>query len=757
MLSSMVSAQDCSLRLRVRVLESGSNMPVPQAAIWVNELEKGFITDDNGQVSINNLCAGSYTLEIHSMGFKEVNKVFALKTSISETITLQMEELQLQDVEVYGHRERIMSTTTLQTLRQEDLDRTKGGTLASALQGIAGVNMLQTGATISKPVIHGMHSNRVLILNNGIRQEGQQWGFEHAPEIDPFVAQEMTVVKGAEAVRFGPDAIGGVVIVEPPKLPTTGNISGEINAVGATNGRMGVVSGMLNGGIKKLPGWGWRVQGTAKRSGNIKTPDYYLNNTGVNELNFSTAFGYTDQNKGLEIYYSHFDTELGIFEGSHIGSLRDFNERIENGRPFVEGSFSYDIGAPRQQVYHDLIKAKAHLHLANGGKLNFLYGLQRNQRQEYDIRRGDNSNIPSLDMVLTTQTMDLFWEKNTDAGYSTQVGINGLLQVNNNIPGTAVTPLIPNYDNVGAGAYAIQRLIKTKYELEIGARYDFRNLDALGFNREGELYGGTHQFNNFTGTVGAIWYPNNKLSLRTNLGTAWRAPTVNELYSDGLHHGIGAIERGSDDLESEQSIKWINTLNYQTDNWSVELSGYANYIGSYIYLEPSGEVEQFFLRGAFPVFEYKQTDALFFGIDLLSRYRISKALEWELKASLIRARDISTDSFLPWIPTDRIENGFKVNLPTMGKLSKNFLKIENVLVAEQIRYEPESDFAAPPSAYYLINMHAGTSINFGKNELGINLSLTNATDVLYKDYMNRFRYYAHEIGRNLTLRATYRF
>ncbi len=246
----MVSAQDCSLRIRVRVLESGSNMPVPQAAIWVNELEKGFITDDNGQVSINNLCAGSYTLEIHSMGFKEVNKVFALKTSISETITLQMEELQLQDVEVYGHRERIMSTTTLQTLRQEDLDRTKGGTLASALQGIAGVNMLQTGATISKPVIHGMHSNRVLILNNGIRQEGQQWGFEHAPEIDPFVAQEMTVVKGAEAVRFGPDAIGGVVIVEPPKLPTTGNISGEINAVGATNGRMGVVSGMLNGGIK---------------------------------------------------------------------------------------------------------------------------------------------------------------------------------------------------------------------------------------------------------------------------------------------------------------------------------------------------------------------------------------------------------------------------------------------------------------------------------------------------------------------------
>ncbi|MFM9075334.1 MAG: TonB-dependent receptor, partial [Bacteroidota bacterium] len=69
------------------------------------------------------------------------------------------------------------------------------------------------------PVIHGVHSQRILILNHGVRQEGQQWGAEHAPEIDPLIASDIQVIKDASAIRYGVDAIGGVVVVNPPALP----------------------------------------------------------------------------------------------------------------------------------------------------------------------------------------------------------------------------------------------------------------------------------------------------------------------------------------------------------------------------------------------------------------------------------------------------------------------------------------------------------------------------------------------------------
>jgi iron complex outermembrane receptor protein len=97
---------------------------------------------------------------------------------------------------------------------------------------LAGVTTLQTGSSISKPVIHGLHSNRILIMNNGVRQEGQQWGSEHAPEIDPFIATRLSVVKGAAGVRYGSDAIGGVILVEPEELPFDKSLSGEAECGG---------------------------------------------------------------------------------------------------------------------------------------------------------------------------------------------------------------------------------------------------------------------------------------------------------------------------------------------------------------------------------------------------------------------------------------------------------------------------------------------------------------------------------------------
>ncbi|NRF40355.1 TonB-dependent receptor plug domain-containing protein [Pedobacter foliorum] len=325
-----------------------------------------------------------------ALTFLLISNVYAQEDSVrlDSTVKTQAKTIKLKEVGIVEKGKPVSRTSISVTLSEKQLQQTKGSGLAETIKEIPGVSILKTGSTISKPVIEGMHGNRILILNNGIRLEAQQWGLEHAPEIDPFLAKRIHVIKGAESVRYGAEAIGGVIIVEPPTLPTSGGISGGLNFIGGSNGRSGASSAMLNGGLKSLPGFGWRMQGTLKRFGNVHSADYYLGNTGVRELNYSAAAGYRTGKANYEVYCSRFGTELGILYSAHVGTKEDIDARIAIGRPLENYGFSYDITAPRQKVVHDLFKVKAHYDFSNQQSLAITYGFQKNQRKEYDFRRG---------------------------------------------------------------------------------------------------------------------------------------------------------------------------------------------------------------------------------------------------------------------------------------------------------------------------------------------------------------------------------
>ncbi|QEC52478.1 iron complex outermembrane receptor protein [Anseongella ginsenosidimutans] len=637
----------------------------------------------------------------------------------------------------------------------EKLEKAKGGTLAEVIRSIPGVTMLQTGASIAKPVIHGMHSNRILILNNGIRQEGQQWGAEHAPGIDPFIANRISVVKGTETIRFGPGALGGVISIEPAPLPQAAGLHGSLNLAASGNGGAGALSGMLGGGIPGLKGVGWRVQGTARRAGNISTADYYLENTGVKEMAFSAAAGYSRRKMTAELYFSHFKTELGIFRGAHIGNLTDLQARIARGRPGTTGKFSYEIDVPRQEVSHNLLKLKAQLRFSSLLKLSLEYGLQVNHREEYDIRRGGRNSLPSMDLALNTQSLDAFLEKYSGQHWKSTLGLSGVMQVNNTRRGTFAIPLIPNFDSYKGGLYFIQQFLEQDYELEAGIRYDYNYLDALGYDRNQDFYGGTRKFHHISASAGGRRRFGN-WQFRTNLGMGWRPPTVNELYSNGLHHGTASYELGDSRLQSEKSYKWITSLSHQGDRWETGISAYVHWFENYIYLNPSLEYVTT-MQGAFPTFNYEQTHARFAGTDISGSYLLSTAFRLEVKGSLVRAKDVSHDRYLPWIPSDRVTGSLQWN-PADGKPFKDpYLQLQHEYVASQTRYEPESDFAPPPPAYHMWNLNAGTNWSAGAGTLSVHLSLNNITNILYREYMNRFRYYAHDKGRNITLRLAYKF
>jgi len=346
-LNSALHAQKCELVLRGRVLHKENNQPIEAAYVWILESKSGISTDANGNFILRDLCPGKYTLQIQYLGHKEIKQQLTLNAgSSNQTFLMEEEAVDLGGVEVHGHRESVQTTTAVQSLYGEELLQSRGESLGESLKRVAGVTTFSTGNTISKPVIHGMHSNRILILNNGIRLEGQQWGAEHAPEIDPFLAEEITVIKGAETVRFGPEAMGGVILVNPAALPTSKISTTEINLAGSSNGRAGNVSVTHVGGSGKIAGLGYRIQGSSKKAGNIQAPNYFQGNTGMSETSFSGALGYSSKKLGTEAYYSFFRTELGILRDAHTGNLSDLQQIIKNGAPFTQAEFTYSLDNP---------------------------------------------------------------------------------------------------------------------------------------------------------------------------------------------------------------------------------------------------------------------------------------------------------------------------------------------------------------------------------------------------------------------------
>ncbi|KAA2243025.1 TonB-dependent receptor [Chitinophaga agrisoli] len=664
----------------------------------------------------------------------------------------------LHEIVVKGHRQSsALTTATTNTLSGATLLQTRGATLGETLKSIPGLNSIQTGPSISKPVIHGLHSNRVLILNNGVRQEGQQWGSEHAPEIDPFTAQQITIIKGAASIRYGADALAGVVLLEPPALPTDKPLGGELNLVAASNGRMGATSGMLEGAPGgALEGLKWRAQGTLKRAGNFKTANYYLDNTALFEGDFSGTAAYERKRYGITVYYSQFNNKLGIFSGSHVGNETDLYTAFARAKPITPDVFSYGINRSYQQVYHDLLKLSAWYRFKNTSSLEFIFGRQKDLRKEYDVDLPYNpdpalAQLPQLSFQIKTHTADLIYHQPGNKKIDGMIGFSGSTQGN---VFRGIRYLVPNFRNYSGGLFAIEKYHLNKLTLEAGLRYDYRWLRV--YRRDDislQVYDNTHTYNNITGTAGASWQISEALSLNANIGTAWRAPSVNELYIKGIHLSAASYELGDSSFHSERSVNSTLSLQYHTQKLHAQLDLYDNEINGFIYAKPALRTIQL-VQGTFPLFIYTQENVRIRGLDAEISYALPAHLTWTGKASLVRAFNKTIHDYLVFMPADRYDNTLKYTQP---RLKNAYISLQYLLVARQNRVPPNSDYVPPPPGYHLFNTGIGCALPLGKRLLDLNFSIDNLANKAYRDYLNRFRYYADDLGRNFILRTKMSF
>ncbi len=784
-----VHAQPCSLKIE-GVVRSEDGEWLSGAVVQLDQ-QKATTVNEKGFFILDKLCAGQHTLTVRFVGYKTFFSEIVLQADTFLHLVMEPEKTLLQEISVHDHFDNLPRTGSFQLLSGEQLIKNRGMALGEMLRYASGLNTLQTGPAVFKPVIDGLHSQRLLIINNGIRHESQQWGAEHAPEIDPFLAAQIVVIKDASALQYGPEALGGVLLVNPAPLPEEPGWGGEIQSTMQTNGRGGTVSVMTEGGSKQLRGFGWRAQASFKRLGDFHTPRYVLSNTGVREMNFSLSAGMHRDDRGWDMFFSHFRTELGILKGTSISSLEDLQQAMNREPPQYTTDFTFNIQNPRQRVQHNLLKLQGHRHIISGD-LVVQYAFQHNSRQEFDLRRQSLNQLPAMDLNLLSQTLDVNWKQHGSGSMLYQFGINLLHQANSNVPGTQRIPFIPNFTQVGAGIYHGLEINLKRWLIDGSVRYDYRFYNVSGFDFANRRYTDSYGLGNFALSAGVKRHFSQFSYFSSHVGTTWRPPHVSELYSAGVHQSAASIEYGlllsrtSPEIISfqqynfspERSWKWSFSWTHHQPRWQSEISAFINYINHFTFLKPEGVTRN--IRGVYPYLRYTQTDGLFTGMDWHGQWNVHSSLFLSSRIALVRAEDRTSRDYLIYIPPNRYaffitwkdrDNDKKflfhaevsVRFTDRQRRAPRVITIDEILQAYEQGNDPLQgsdrifDFMPAPGAYTLAGLELGGSWRLNGKKIDLNLRADNLFNKAYRDYTNRLRYYALETGRNFTFSVRYSF
>jgi iron complex outermembrane recepter protein len=273
-------------------------------------------------------------------------------------------------------------------------------------------------------------------------------------------------------------------------------------------------------------------------------------------------------------------------------------------------------------------------------------------------------------------------------------------------------------------------------------------------------------YHNFSASAGFNYQLNENNSFIGNYSLSSRPPNPSELFSDGLHHSAARIELGDLRLTKETSNRVSASYNHNSNRFNLTLEAFYNHINDYMYIEPTG-IEQT-IRGAFPVWEYLQTDAELYGIDLSVNYNINEHFNFSNKSSYTIGNDIENDRPLINIPAFNTRNSI-----TYTNDWKQFsASLTSDWTFKQTRY-PDNNFetyiasidetvlvdvSTPPSAYQLLNFYSEVTLETSsKTNLNIALIVNNLLDTNYRAYLNRLRYFADDMGRNIMLQLQYNY
>ncbi|NBC08798.1 MAG: TonB-dependent receptor [Bacteroidetes bacterium] len=773
-LAVTATANSLSAQISGRVVdESGAALPgatvqlTPDTTIRVTGLDGVFIFPQP--------LPGKHYLQVSYVGYESVKRTVQVESSAIDfgPIVLQQGEALLETVVVTEEHAKQEGALATDHFTGQVIEENLQGTFAQSIDKLPGMSAINIGVGIAKPVIRGLSSNRIIVNNQGIKQEGHQWGADHGLEIDQFGVERVEIVKGPASLQYGSDGLGGVINIMPGRIPPEGTIVGSVLGVHKTNNAHwgGSANLSLNiDGVFAAVRYShqdfadYRVPAEQFTYNSFTLPifDQQLKNTAGQERNYSATVGLNRSWGVTRLTFSEYRLEAGLFSGA-VGIPRSYALQDDGN--------ARDIDIPKQEVRHTKLSLHQDFVLENG-HINLNFGYQRNLRQEFSFpefhsipsSQIDPGNTLGLQFDLQTYSANLHYEREYDTGWRQVHGGNVQWQDNRR---AGFEFLLPNFRTFRAGVFSlVEKRTDSGWLLNGGLRFDYATNDTEFFrqwvwdsneNITDSLIAPetTPEFFNWSASVGGalpLW--DGRTQLKLNFGKSFRVPYPAETVSNGIHHGTFRHEVGTPGLESEHGYQLDASMNWDKPRFSGSLAAYFNYFDNYIYLGPTFPARFSPLPESGQIFQYRQDDAIYTGFE--AQYDWSFLPNWRLSqtADFVQSYNIRTQLALPFTPQPTVQTSLRYTLPERNGWLQSFyaeLNHQYALAAEG-RYRIDRSERATP-AYQLWGAAVGFNFHGPTNApIRLNLQLQNAFDTFYLNHLSRYRLInVPEQGRNLVV------
>lgn len=702
--------------------------------IYATDIHKGTITNEKGNYTLKNLPNGIVKISFSYLGYQTIHKVFNFDSK-NQVFNLNLIEsvFTIDEIIISTPFNKLQSENVMKVerLSAASLKKTGSTTLIEGLSTISGVSQISTGASIGKPVIRGLSGNRVLVYAQGVRLENQQFGDEHGLGLNDAGIESVEVIKGPASLLYGSDALGGVIYINPEKFALTNTINMYFNQRYFSN-TLGSNSSV--GFKSSSDSWKFLARASVNSHADYKIPtNKRVTNTRFKENDFKFGLGYNADNYSNEFRYNYNHSVLGITEG--------IANQTTNRKP----------EEPFQKINNHIFSLHNHFFFKNS-KLDLDLGYIYNDRNEFEeheageVHHEDEGAALQLKLKTFNYNAKYHLPKFKN-GIETIIGLQGMIQTNKNF---GEELLIPNAKINDIGLFTTVNYQWKTSSIQAGIRFDNRDLktEKHEINHDGDI----HIFNpldknyiSFTASLGYKFEPFKNITARINAASGFRAPNLAELTSNGVHHGTNRFEVGNANLSNEKNIQLDISLEYKTEHIEFFGNGFYNHLNNYIYLTPTGVIED----GA-PVYNYTQHNAKLFGGEF-GFHLHPHPLDWlhlESSFEMVIGKQQS-GAYLPLIPANVFKNTLRTEFNIKNWLHNGYATLS---LNSSLKQNNIGQFETVTPAYNLINFGIGGDVAFKSLKFNTSLSINNLLNTEYVNHLSRLK--ANNIlnaGRNIVV------
>jgi iron complex outermembrane receptor protein len=769
LLAGILSIMDMNAQI-AGVVTDQDGQPLIGATLQLLPDSVSEVTAVDGSFGFQGIKPGPHTLVISYIGYGSTRlKVRSGDEALKVSLSIQEELLETVLVtEEHAKQEASLST---EHFSHQLLEENRQGTFAKSIEQLPGVSAINVGVGIAKPVIRGLSSNRIIVNQQGIKQESHQWGADHGLEVDQYDVERVEIIKGPASLQYGSDGLGGVINILPGRIIEKNSLQGSVEGVYKSNNEHWGGSAYLAANLddffvsgrysrQDFGDYGLPADQFTYNSFVLPIFNNRLKNTAGQEENLRLTAGLKRDWGVSRFLFGHYSLDAGLFSGA-VGIPRSY--------ALTDDGNIRDIDVPSQQVDH--YRFSFHQSLFWGeNHLDFNVGYQRNLRKEFS--NPEFHSIPSsqivldntlaLQLELETWSANIHYEYYRPSGQKMVLGGNVQWQDNRR---AGFEFLLPDFRTFRSGAFVLSEWeLSPGWMVNGGLRVDYATNETDFFrqfvwdsneNITDSLIAPvtTTDFFNWSASLGSNWsLLDEQWIIKANIGKSFRVPYPAETVSNGIHHGTFRHEVGTPDLDSEHGYQLDFSLEYNRQKFSGSFSTYFNFLQDYIYLGPTFPARFSPLPEAGQIFQYRQDDAIYTGFELQWEWEFLPGFTLREAADFVQSYNLNTRLALPFTPQPALKHYLRYTLKNRGFLKNLYLEAgHEYYFAAEGRYRIDRSERATP-AYQLWSAGTGLKIDFYGQPLQLNVQVQNLMNTFYLNHLSRYRLInVPEQGRNIVI------